>query len=324
MRDVNTAEEASCIRDVRQADLQPAGEVLANAFRGYPFFDYYLGADNYERMAQGMFASFVRWTMLYGKAWPTSDLNAVARDFRTRPTFRIDIRDRTRYLAPMTMIVPSDIAYQETKQIKIGGASLPSPYGELAEWINNRYDVHVLNIILDTINPDNRLRLNVILEWAEDERKFHQGQSLNYDKDAQLGVQQQLALLTEKAGQTSSHLAGLFVIFTAFEPVAIVEANSRVTEVEIEHLKNTLADPELWKIRKNFYGVTAFYFTDEQLKSHQAMGAQAIYAREYSKIIHPYDQWGYIQKRGVAVSLDSKENWDTNYRSNWFYYDRDH
>jgi len=54
------------------------------------------------------------------------------------------------------------------------------------------------------------------------------------------------------------------------------------------------------------------------------MGAQAIYAREYSKIIHPYDQWGYIQKRGVAVSLDSKENLDTNYKSNWFYYDRDH
>jgi len=222
------------------------------------------------------------------------------------------------------MIVPSDIAYQQTKQIKISGASLPSPYRELAEWIDNRYGVHVLNIILDTIEPDCRPRLNVILEWAEDERKFRQGSFLNYDKDAQLGVQQQFALLTEKAGQASSHLAGLFVIFTAFEPVAIVEATSRVTEVEIEHLKNTLADPALWKIRKNFYGLTFFYFTDAQLKSHQAMGAQAIYAREYSRIVHPYDQWGYIQKRGAAVSLDSKENLDTKYRSNWFYYDRDH
>jgi GNAT superfamily N-acetyltransferase len=49
------------------------------AFRGYPFFEYCLGdADNYDRMAPGMFASFVRWTMLYGKAWTTRDLNAVA------------------------------------------------------------------------------------------------------------------------------------------------------------------------------------------------------------------------------------------------------
>ena len=52
---------------------------MANAFRNYPFFVYCLGdADNYERMAPRMFASFVRWTMLYGKAWATSDLNAVA------------------------------------------------------------------------------------------------------------------------------------------------------------------------------------------------------------------------------------------------------
>jgi hypothetical protein len=67
------------IRDIQRRDVQPAGEVLANAFRGYPFFEYCLGdADNYDRMARGMFASFVRWTMLYGKAWATSDLNAVA------------------------------------------------------------------------------------------------------------------------------------------------------------------------------------------------------------------------------------------------------
>ena len=56
-----------------------AGEILANAFRGYPFFEHCLGdAENYERIAPAMFASFVRWTMLYGKAWTTNDLSAVA------------------------------------------------------------------------------------------------------------------------------------------------------------------------------------------------------------------------------------------------------
>ena len=79
MPDVNAVEEASSIRDIKQADLQPAGAVLANAFRGYPFFEYCLGdADSYERMAPRMFASFVRWTMLYGKARTTNDLNAIA------------------------------------------------------------------------------------------------------------------------------------------------------------------------------------------------------------------------------------------------------
>jgi hypothetical protein len=76
---VNTVQQASTIRDVEWSEVQTAGEVLAKAFRGYPFFEYCLGdADNYDRMAPGMFASFVRWTMLYGKAWMTNDLNAVA------------------------------------------------------------------------------------------------------------------------------------------------------------------------------------------------------------------------------------------------------
>jgi GNAT superfamily N-acetyltransferase len=76
---VNTVRAAPIIKAIEQADVQPAGEVLASAFRGYPFFEYCLGdADNYERMAPRMFANFVRWTMLYGKAWTTNDLNAVA------------------------------------------------------------------------------------------------------------------------------------------------------------------------------------------------------------------------------------------------------
>ncbi len=70
--------EASIIRNVEPQDVRSAGKVLADAFRGYPFFEYCLGAENYECTAPGMFASFVRWTMLYGKAWATNDLNAVA------------------------------------------------------------------------------------------------------------------------------------------------------------------------------------------------------------------------------------------------------
>jgi GNAT superfamily N-acetyltransferase len=76
---VKTVQETSIIRDIELPDVKLAGEVLANAFRGYPFFEYCLGdTDDYDRMAPAMFASFVRWTMLYGKAWMTTDLNAVA------------------------------------------------------------------------------------------------------------------------------------------------------------------------------------------------------------------------------------------------------
>jgi GNAT superfamily N-acetyltransferase len=69
-------------------DLRSFGKGRGGAgFRGYPFFDYCLGEDNYAPMAPKMFASFVRWTMLYGKAWTTNDLSAIA--LRRPPGTRI-------------------------------------------------------------------------------------------------------------------------------------------------------------------------------------------------------------------------------------------
>ena len=75
---MNRVQAVSTVRDIGRADIRLAGEVLAKAFCGYPFFEYCLGVENYEQLAPKMFASFVRWTMLYGKAWATSDLEAVA------------------------------------------------------------------------------------------------------------------------------------------------------------------------------------------------------------------------------------------------------
>jgi hypothetical protein len=39
----------------------------------------------------------------------------------------------------------------------------------------------------------------------------------------------------------------------------------------------------------------------------------------YDKI-KPDDEFGYLQKRGVSVHFDSKQNFDTNFKSNWYYY----
>jgi hypothetical protein len=63
------------------------------------------------------------------------------------------------------MITPADQDYKDTKRVKIHGTPLLPMFEELAEWISVRYGVRVLNIILDTIEPDNRPRLNVVLEW---------------------------------------------------------------------------------------------------------------------------------------------------------------
>jgi hypothetical protein len=137
------------------------------------------------------------------------------------------------------MIAPTDDDYRDAKRVKTHGAPLPPPFKELAEWIAARYDVHVLNIILDTIEPDNRPRLNVILEWAGEERKFMEDSFPNFDGAKQREIRDKFASLSGDPVTIKINMARLLVVFSSFEPVARTEANWRVTDHEIEQLKKT-------------------------------------------------------------------------------------
>lgn len=217
------------------------------------------------------------------------------------------------------MIMPSDRDYQQTKQVKTRGTPLPSPYRELADWIDTHYNVRVLNIIVDAISPDNRPRLNVVLEFHADAERFRQKPGPNYDEAAQHAVRTKILSLTNDFGARGSTL---LVILSSFEAVARIEANQQVTASDILQLMGRIGDSELWKVRPSFDLVTFFYFTDAQLRAHRDAGVQDADALEYARTIEPYDQFGYLQKNPISVRLDSKQNFDAHFSSNWFCYDR--
>jgi hypothetical protein len=222
------------------------------------------------------------------------------------------------------MITPADDDYIVTKRLKIHGTPLPPRFKELADWISARYNVHVLNIILDTIEPNNRPRLNVVLEWSLDERKFREPQFHNFDATKQREVQDGFASIVGASLIREASMARLLVIFSSFEPVARIEANWRVANRDIEQLKKALNCPDLWEIRRGFENVTFFFYTDAQAKANQLAGARDRFAQAYAQLTVPYDEFGYLAKRPITVCLDSKENFDSTYKGNWFYYDKDH
>jgi hypothetical protein len=218
------------------------------------------------------------------------------------------------------MVVPSDEDYQQTKQLKITGAPLPSPFRELAAWIDATYGVHVLNILHDIIIPHHQPRLRIILETIDHALKFRDAPYGNYLPTAQNDVRQQFeALLAQHPGHRFA-LENLFVIFENFESVARVEANARITDEDIRRLKTKLANPDLWEISRCFDGVTFMFYTDAQLQRHRVPSVIDVYAQEYARVVEPYDEFGYLKENGLFIHFDSKENFDTNYQSNWYYY----
>jgi hypothetical protein len=257
---------------------------------------------------------------------PCAFHGAPAKVLRTGNTYgeRLDIAFRLRRerAAPQKgpVVTPKDKDYQQTKRIKQTASPLQSPFREVAEWVAANYGVHVLNVVYDAfaVARRTRPRLTVVLETKEDAAKFKDG--MNFRTLDQQRVREQFAAILSMMREPSLSAEGLFVPFVAFEPVAIIEAMQSVTKDRIEQLKNKLANEDLWEISRMFDRVTFLFFKNAQVARYANL--REAYSQEYLQLVEPYDEFGYVKKRGLTVRFDSKEIFDTKFNSNWFYYYR--
>ena len=234
------------------------------------------------------------------------------------------------------MIVPSDKDYKETKLIKQGKASLNPYFKPLAGWIEKNYNVKVLNIYYDiTTGAYNNAfpRLNIIFEHWEDQLKFRDSLG-NFDSDRQKAIAKKFDELVNGNKQTIPFWSfiettkpkydtyGLLVIFSSFKPIARDEANESIPQPEIDAFKTNLNNPEVWGISRFGAGVTTFFYTQEQADSAKSNNYLQLIADKYFEILKQYDEFNYFDRQTFSISVDSKENFDKNYQSSWFYYYR--
>ncbi len=219
------------------------------------------------------------------------------------------------------MITPSDPEYVATKQIKLGLTRLAPPFAELAQWISATRNVHVLNVIYERANELHAPRLEVILEHDHEAQQFHCG--ANFDRDEQRAVSNKFLEIIARDDRRDFDVKGLFVVFSAFSPIAREEANGRITEDQIQDLIKRIANPELWEISTYFVAnITFFFFTTEQKKRHEANGSKAEYSRMYFALLKPNDEFGYLSEKDFEVNFDSKQILDARYHGNLCLYHR--
>lgn len=219
------------------------------------------------------------------------------------------------------MVTCSDPAYQATRQIKAGRASLAPPFAELAAWIAARWHVTVLNVLYDQVELlHGRPRLQVIFEHSRERRTFLDGP--NFDATKQRAIAERFAQLVTDHTPARFSLDGLFVVFAAFAPLARVEADERITERDVQNLQRRLADEELWTIHRCFGLVTFMFYTHAQARSHEEAGLRDAYSDMYFDMLRSHDEFGYLSRPRFSVKFDSKENFDENYQGSWFFYDR--
>jgi hypothetical protein len=234
------------------------------------------------------------------------------------------------------MLMPSDRDYKVTKSIKFGKRVLDSPYYELAQWIKFEFNAVVLNIYYDLIKPENRPRLNIVFEFENDNVKFNNDQLGGYNEEKQKIIAKKFIEILRDFRLKDKKWFGrivertyfgldtknMWVTFSSFENIAKQEVVSKISEIEMKKLKDKLNDKQIWEI-SNFSGfLTLFYFTEDQVIKSKETEIDKMLREEFYEIISQYDEFNYFTKEGIQINFDSKENFDKNYESNWFYYYR--
>ncbi len=219
------------------------------------------------------------------------------------------------------MVSSGDIEYIHTKRIKKGQLNLESPFLEFAEWFLKIYGFRPLNIIYDIIEHNKRPRLQVIFEKYQDVRWFRADNKLFLNSTRQEEVAAAFRNLILDYPQFSAD--NLYVIFNSFEPIAKEEANGKISNQRLDKLKSDLSNNDIWEIRRNFSTGIFFFYTMEQAITNETNGTKEKLKEEYFKLIKECDEFDYIKKESFDIKIDSKENFDENYQSNWFYYFKD-
>jgi hypothetical protein len=164
--------------------------------------------------------------------------------------------------------------------------------------------------------------LQIILEYEEDHQKFKREPLGNYIESEQNDIRNKFKEKVQRNKSAEYSLEKLFVIFSAFEPIAIEEAYSRVSEAMLEKLRKKLKDFQLWKIRPSFGSVTFFFEKEAHIKLMNKKEAKLLFSKLYMELIKPFDEFGYLNEDKLIIHIDSKEHFDTAYKGSWFNYDR--
>lgn len=233
------------------------------------------------------------------------------------------------------MIMPSDKDYKETKQIMLGKKAMKPEFKPLAEWIDKTYGVRTINIFYDTIDQGTRPRLEICFEHPRDKALFNEPNGINFDSDKQKAIGNKfretlkeqgriqeggLVELFQKPATVKYKTANIWVIYSDFESIARVEANESVPEEKVKALGKELNNEDIWEISRAFSGTTIFLYTDAQVKKYRNSELHKEWSDKYFNLLNQYDEFGYFKREFFSVYLDSKENFDNNYESNWYYY----
>jgi len=225
------------------------------------------------------------------------------------------------------MIIPSYEIYKNTNPIKNGKKNIYKRYNKFLNWLEEYY-CKPLNIYCDILR-EKYGRITIILKSENDLIKYNISKNniFRIKKSVKKKILKNFNELVKEPifkniydDQEYNFLEETELIICTFENISKIVTIDKIKKNEIKKLLKDINNPELWIISRLLSYTTFFVFTEKQLKKYKndKITIQD-WTKKYMEIIKHYDEYGYF-KKDYKIKLDSKENFDTNYNSNWYYY----
>ena len=218
------------------------------------------------------------------------------------------------------MYTLTDKSQFQARAIKQGKHNLASVHQEIMDWVTKQFGVRALDFACETRATSKGAQqqlVHLILETAEDVKQMQAHRA-----DNTLITERFLKYLTSAHSNNATPdtlKSNVFAGETNPFPEIIVTYRP-LKELSRDLLEEMLEDEKraILKTVENVWTISqhvVFYYTDVQVKENLTNGTST----KISEALEQADK-KYEFNRSSAYHFDSKESFDRDYESNWYYY----
>lgn len=194
------------------------------------------------------------------------------------------------------MYTPADRSQLQARAVKQGTYTLADTDQEVIDWIKKEFRVNALHFSFETRKQQQLVHL--ILETADEVRTMQSNSTRN-------------APIAERFSKYFNFTDPVPEIIVTYRPLKDLDGNI-ISEILDDEKRGVLKSfDSVWTISMD----VIFYFTDAQLKENQANGI----SKQISDALYQVTT-RYGIGPGSPYRFDSKECFDRDYESNWYYY----
>lgn len=217
---------------------------------------------------------------------------------------------------------PEHALYKLAKAEKRGETQQPGVLQEVKAWMQQKWGLTVVYIHIEESAPH---VLHLIFDTGKDYQrwwKISKGSLFRRSGEKLLSRKYKHLLDTTGDNAMQQKISTQKLAFPShtFSSVAMQEAQSNIPPEQFAALRAKYMGPEVWELHFPGNDIRVFSFTDQQKAANTGNAEYEQLVKEYYDLLKPHDEFNYFERVEMKLILDSKENFDNRYQSNWYYY----